>query len=167
MQYIDFKLHVPIVDLTDLDNDEDNDSEAVAALFNVLSVTRPNETLYAIYNSFNDPRYAAPYSRMGRGDVMMFVSDADENVFISIDMYAEPTDQMGSVGIEIRAPQTDSPTIRMLLAEIRTAAEVASALLEGDLGLENRLSSVMERRGKACHYTQVFRKGELIYSPSS
>lgn len=174
MTFREFKLRVPVWDISD---DDDGDCAAIGSLFAILSVTPPKTSLARLYDSFYDhsaARYVGdPYGRIGRGDVLIFVSDADNDCLIAIDMFDEATDQMNTIEIEIRAPDDRANEIEQILQSIRSSAEVASALLQGNLGIKESLAienfprRVPNHDTEAVQQAQVFRGGCLIHATSS
>ena len=174
MTYREFKLGVPIWDISD---DDDGDTPAIRSLFSLLSVTPPERSLASLYHSFYDysaARYNGdPWGRIGRGDVLIFISDPDENSFIAIDMFDEATDQMNMVEIDISAPEALADEVAAILKSIRLSAEVASALLDGNLGIREALSVEGFPRLVKNHDTEVvqhalyFRSGRAIHATSS
>jgi hypothetical protein len=169
MEYREFKLRVPIWDISDA---ADGDSAAMRSLFRQLSVTPPDRSLASLYDSFYDysaAQYSGdPHGRIGRGDVLIFVSDADDLSFIAIDMFDEASDQMNTVGIKICAPDVCGDEIARILESIKSTAEVSSALLQGSLGLQESLSIqnfprlVQSHDTEVLQHAQVFRGGRLI-----
>ena len=138
--YREFKLRVAIWDISD----HDGDSIQIESLFAILSVTPHESSLARLYDSFYDysaARYNGdPYGRIGRGDLLIFTHDVDDDCFISIDMFDEATDQMNTIEIALRTPNDRANDIEQILQSIRSSAEVASALLQGDLGLKESLA---------------------------
>ncbi|WP_145370846.1 hypothetical protein [Maioricimonas rarisocia] len=172
--YREFKLRVPIWDISD---DDDGDCSDIASVFAILSVTPPETPLARLYDSFYDvsaARYNGdPHGRIGRGDVLIFLSDADDECFIAIDLFDEDTDQMNTIGIGLRAPSDRAQEIERHLQSIRSSAEVASALLQGDLGIKDSHSVehfprvVPNHDTEAVQHAQFFRGGCLIHATSS
>jgi len=174
MTYSEFKLRVPIHDISD---DDDGDSAAIGRLFAILSVTPAETSLARLYHSFYDysaARYNGdPYGRIGRGDVLIFTSDADNDCFIAFDMFDEATDQMNTIGIEIRGPDDRANEIEQILKSIRSSAQVASALLQGNLGIRESLAienfprRVPNHNTEAIQQARVFQGGCLIHATGS
>ena len=174
MTYCEFKLGVPIWDISD---DEDGDSPAIRSLFNLLSITPPETSLDSLYDSFYDYSTAKymgdPWGRIGRGDVLIFFSDTDVNTFIAIDMFNEATDQMSIIGIEVCASRDCMAEIKKILQSIRSSAEVASVLLAGNLGLREELTVnkfprlVQNHDTEVLQHAQVFQGGKLTHDTRS
>ena len=170
MGYQEFKLTVPIWDLSD--ESGERDSADVTALFALLDVTPPRTTLDDLYDSFFDSSAVRgyPYGRIGRGDLCMFLSNTNDETFIAFDMFNEATDQMNGVSIQVRAPERHADEIRRLMQSIRTGAEAASALLHGDLGLQAELAlgnfprRVKNHDAEVLQDVQVFKDGQLLHS---
>lgn len=171
MSYREFRLGVTIADISDV---ETGDSAAIKSLFALLGITPPETSLAAIYDSFYDCEAAStrgsPAGRGGRGDVVILVSDSDNNVFLAVDMYNESTDQMNAVGIEISAPAKCGEQVAKALASLRSTAEVYSALLDGNLGVRESLAveefpRVVNDNGReVMQNVHVFRGGRRIHS---
>jgi len=169
MPYHEFKLRVPIWDIS---NHDEGNTPAIRSLFSLLSVTPPNSSLASLYNSFYDNSAAEhigdPAGRFGRGVVLIFISETDENSFIAIDMFLEATDQMNTVEIGICAPESCANEVAAIMKSIRLSAEVASALLEGNLGMRGTLSRngfprvVTNHKTEVIQHAQFFRGGKLI-----
>lgn len=168
--YCEYRLRVPIWDISD---DVVGDSDAIRSLFATLNVPPPEAPLHLLYEQFYDYTAAPPYGRKGRGDVLIFASDVDDACFIAIDMFDEVTDQMNTVGIELRVRRDCAEKVRGLLQSIRSSAEVSSVLLEGELGIieslapENFPRQVQGHDGVAMQHAQFFRSGCLVYATSS
>ncbi|WP_442483455.1 hypothetical protein [Aeoliella sp. SH292] len=168
--YCEFKLRVPIGDISD---DTFGDIDVIRSLFATLYVTPPEASLDRLYEQFYDYTAAHPNGRKGRGDVLIFASDADDECFMAIDMFDDVTDQMNTVGIELRVPRDCADKVRGLLQSIRSSAEVSSALLEGDLGIKESLAAenfprhVQGHGGVTIQHAQFFRRGCLVYATSS
>ncbi|QDT99263.1 MBL fold metallo-hydrolase [Gimesia aquarii] len=170
LAYREFKLGVPIWDISD----DDCDSPLIRTLFTILSVTPLKTSLLNNYDSFYDysaARYNGdPNARCGRGDILIFVSDSDDNSFIAIDMFEEATDSMNLIGIEICAPQTCADEIAGIMQSIRSSAEVSTALLDGNLGLREDLAIdnfprlVPNHDTEVLQHAQVYRGGSLIHA---
>ena len=172
--YREFKLRVPIGDISD---DEDGDSAAVRSLFAILSVTPPDTPLVCLYDSFYDhsaARYPGdPCGRIGRGEVLIFSGDTDDECFIAIDMFHEATDQMNTIAIALRGPKRCAREIVRVLESVRSSAEVASAVLQGNLGIkeafaiENFPRLVANCDTEVLQHAQVFRGGCLVQATGS
>ncbi|MBM81646.1 MAG: hypothetical protein CMJ78_13790 [Planctomycetaceae bacterium] len=171
--YREFKLRVPIWDISD----DDGDSTNTESLFAILSVTPHHTSLAQLYDSFHDYSAARddgdPYGRIGRGDLFIFTSDVDDDCFIAIDMFDEATDQMNTIEIAIRTPEDRANNIEQILQSIRSSAEVATALLQGDLGLKESLTIenfpriIPNHDTEAVQQAQVYRGGCLIHTTES
>ncbi|QGJ71408.1 Hypothetical protein PBC10988_31130 [Planctomycetales bacterium 10988] len=175
MNYQEFKLLVPIWDISEEvgDDEEEIDSKEIQSLFRLLSIVPPPQSLSDLYHSFYDESAAKyqgdPTPRMNRGDFILFQNAVDENVFLAIDMFNEPTDQMATIHLFVSVPLALADQAGKLLKTIRAEAEISSALLEGNLGireelaLENfpRLVPSLDR--KVPQHVQVYRYGKIIY----
>lgn len=140
MSQVEFKLRVPIYDL----EDDDKDCLEIQAIREAVGITWSGPSLGDQYDAFREPdsaRYFGdPWARIGRGDIHLFLADQDEDSFLAIDLYQDCTDQMNTVELWVRCPSDIADRVSQLLRSIRQKAEVASALLEGDLGLRDAVS---------------------------
>ena len=174
MSYREFNLQVPIWDLCD---DDECDTPAIRSLFSLLSVTSPYSPLVSLYHSFYDyssARYLGdPNASIGRGDMLIFIGDADENSLIAIDTFREATDQMNTVEIDVCSPPSVAEEVATIMKSISLSAEVSSALLDGNLGIREKLSMSNFPRHVASHnshvmqHAQFFRGGKVIHTTRS
>jgi hypothetical protein len=102
--------------------------------------------------------------------MVIFVSDTDTNALIAFDMFQEPTDQMSSVEIEVCAPMPHADEVAAILRTIRSSAEVASALLDGNLGIRETLLTerfpryLMVHGEKLRQDAQFFCRGKVVHA---
>ena len=140
MKYTEFKLSVPIWCLT---TDDDQDVKELSDLYELLNADGIGEPLGVKYDSYTDHSRsgypADPRQRIGRGNVVKVLSNDDAEAFVAFDLFAEPTDQMDMIEILIRVPNASAEKIEQILRQVRSAAEVASALLRGNLGVGENL----------------------------
>lgn len=66
---------------------------------------------------------------------VVLTSKVDPKTFLSINLAADPTDQMEMVGLSIRCKSGVADAIHEKLKTIRERSAVATALLRGNLGL--------------------------------
>jgi len=140
MNYVEFRLTVPIFDLG---GENSKDCAEICAICEELGVTRLEQSLDEQYHSIYDyacARYPGdPSGRIGRGDIRVVLADLDDQTFLSVDMFAEATDQMNTVELGVRCAESHVARVSTLLGAIRNEAEVCSALLQGNLGLAEKL----------------------------
>src|SRR5262245_52458976 len=168
MSHVEFRLTVSISDLEDEDG---NDCAEICAICQVLGVTRLGQSLTEQYDSFYDQARAGhigdPGARIGRGDVRVFQADADEQTFLSVDMFDEATDQMNTVELGVRCAEPHADRVATLLRSIRERVEVLSAFLQGNLGLRGKLDLASFPRqvntggDVALQHISVYRRGVL------
>jgi hypothetical protein len=176
MAYEEFQVRVPIWDLSTAEGD----SEETGSLFEILNVTRMKTSLRAKYDSYYDDTVAGPWGRtrgpwgrVGRGDLRMFLSNTDDDTFIAVDMFDEATDQMNTVSLEVRAQACSALQVCALMQSIRAGAEVASDLLQGNLGIKETLAfgnfprHVKNHMSTALQHIQVYKNGKLLCSSNS
>lgn len=175
MAYREFKLGVPIWDISD---DDKGDSHLVRKLFTILGVTPPATSLMEIYLSFYDEAAAEyvgdPDARANRGDLFVFRSETDDKTLIAFDMFDSPTDAMNVVSIAISAPRDCGDEIAGVLESIRSSGEVTTALLDGNLGVQEELAkenfprTVSETDGEEVwQHVRVYRGGKMIQTSDS
>jgi hypothetical protein len=74
MGYVEFKVGVPIFDLSD---DDRQDCTEIRAICGLVDIRRPKKSLDELYESFYDP-----ITRRNRGgDLFVFVADSDARTF--------------------------------------------------------------------------------------
>ena len=144
MNYVELRLSVSIYDLFDDLGEDGKDCAEICELFKQLGITPLEQSLpeqfhycyyvYANIGSNGDSiREACP------GDIRAFLASSDDETFLVIDLFEEATDQMSVVEIGVRCPQARVDRVLMLFRSIRERAAVASALLQGNLGLKEEL----------------------------
>jgi hypothetical protein len=152
MNYCEFELSVPIYDLS---QEDEGDCVEMRELFALLEIATPGTTLASLYHC---------------GDLLLFLSEKDEQSFIAVDMFAQPTDQMNTVVVTVRAPFNLKDDVYTLMKSLRAAAEVFSALLHGNLGRAGSLAPdkfprvVTDHDFEAVQHIQVFRGGSVVYT---
>lgn len=158
----------PIWDISD----DDEDSPLIQSLFHLLRVTPPEASLLELYLSFTD--YSTGYrNRINRGDFLFFLSDDEDKSFLGFDMFADPTDSMDVVSIIVCAPYAHGDEIKEVLESIRDSAEVFTALLDGNLGVQEdcaikNFPRIMSHDDPiVVQHAQVFRGGKLIHQTTA
>jgi len=174
MPYREFKLRVPIGDIS---NRDEGESLTIRSLFTTLSVTPPKEFLANLYDSFYhypSAKYPGdPWGRIGRGDMLIFAGDSDQDTLIAIDMFDKATDQMNTVEILVSCPESFAGEVASAMQSIKSSAEVSSALLEGNLGIRETLRTncfprlVTNNNTKVMQYARFFRGGRALVAPGS
>jgi hypothetical protein len=171
MNYVEFRLTVPIGALV---GEDFKDRVEICAVCEQLGITRLEESLGEQYDSFFDfasARYLGdPNGRSGHGDVRVFQADSDDQIFLSVDMFSEATDQMNTVQVGVRCTEFQDAIVSMLLRTIRLDAEVSSALLKGNLGIGEELATrkfprkVDNNGNTTLQHISIYRSGKLLWS---
>src|SRR5579863_8861798 len=125
LSYVEFRQTVPVFHLEDDDGD---DCAEICAICDLLGVVRVGQPLIDQYDFFHDG-----------GDVLVFQADSDDQTFLSVNMFRNPTDQMNTVGLGVRCTASHAERVSILMRSIHERAEIESAFLQGNLGLQETL----------------------------
>ncbi len=77
----------------------------------------------------------SPAEMRPRSEPVVLMSKTDPRAFLSIDLTADPTDQMDVVRLSARCKSVFADAIHEQLKSIRARSDVKAALLRGNLGL--------------------------------
>jgi hypothetical protein len=117
IDYTEFRLGVSVWSLETLDDKPCDELLALCSLIHADSISE------------------SPVEMFPRTEPVILVSKVDPKIFVSINLTADPTDQMEVVGLSVRCKKEDADSIHELLNAIRARSEVKTALLRGNLGL--------------------------------
>ena len=160
MKHKEFKLGVPILNLSDEDDGDCSDLKELYRLLDVTPLAKPLICQFDQFDSLDE-------------DVLLFRSDVDSDSFLAIDMMRDPTDQMSVVGLLLCSKMSLASEVFDRLQSLQQNAEVMTALCHGDLGLmaDLQLSNFPRRFQYAGSTTiqnmQVYQFGELIKTSSN
>lgn len=165
MGYMEFRLSVPISDLGD---DDSQDRPEVVALFAVLGISPVELSLSDQYRSYYDwTEHYHGNTRVNRGDVRIYRSETESKTFLSVDMFKEATDWMGMVELCVCCCESVAAKVLELLQAVRDRAEFKSALLSGNLGIQEELAlkkfprKIRSGEQITLQHVQVYCQGKL------
>jgi hypothetical protein len=165
MGYVEFRLSVPI---SELDDDESHDCAEVVALFAVLGISPAELSLNDQYRTYCDwTEHNHGNGRVNRGDVRIYRSETESKTFLSVDMFNEATDWMATVELCVCCCESVAGKVLELLQAVHDRAEFKSALLSGNLGIQEELAlqkfprKIRSGEQITLQHVQVYYQGKL------
>ncbi|ADM71139.1 hypothetical protein GMA19_03334 [Paenibacillus polymyxa E681] len=122
-RYIEFSFYLPFFDLID-------DTDGVFSLEELMRQLNIRFNIMELYNQYLS--YGEGVSRVGKGDVFVFSTKYDKNIFILIDLFNDFTDQHNMVKLGVRCEINHDKRIRDIFNNIHLRAEIKSKINESD-----------------------------------